>query len=357
MDTMFAYRTFHTLVTTSVSFSELTASIVDMKYVEDQSVHVWGVKGGSLLKLPTAGDDSLPVQRLHSVLQDEGCKRTLAEELSKPSQMEREIAEVLACRLIQPLTGRCFLPAKEHRKPEENDNVGLMGMGMGANSTWHGFSDILASPICADDENDDDDGHSQDTTLSVGKEPDESSTDSETESEGEKSMVECTREDNYSRDIFQVIGQTTVFSFTQHNRHKDMNPMLPGLGINPKTFFFVLYDCQKDVLLTSPPVTWLRDGRIVDYAIVLMWALLHHRRFLAVLSPSISNFESRFHYHSSQQNTLDIYKQMDSYNHLTFERKHFIDPLRLMYVVDEATTEDPPQRKKPKRRSMRQVTN
>ena len=55
----------------------------------------------------------------------------------------------------------------------------------------------------------------------------------------------------------QLIATTVVTSFIQHNRHPNLNPLIPAIMICVPTAQICFYDCTKDLLLLSDTFTWL----------------------------------------------------------------------------------------------------
>ena len=68
--------------------------------------------------------------------------------------------------------------------------------------------------------------------------------------EAKKSIV------NY--DLDQVLTQAVVASFIHKNRHPDEHCLVPAVGVSVEEGYIivVLYDCERDILLTSAEI-WL----------------------------------------------------------------------------------------------------
>ena len=80
----------------------------------------------------------------------------------------------------------------------------------------------------------------------------------------------------------QVSTQVVVWSFVQHNRHPDENPLVPAILINMRSFRFVMYDCVHDVFLElTDDVPFLnKTGQFKLLSIAYLWVILHHSMFL-----------------------------------------------------------------------------
>ena len=62
------------------------------------------------------------------------------------------------------------------------------------------------------------------------------------------------------KSLNQAVGETMMFSFIHHNRHPEQQSLVPGLLLNPSSFWIILYDCVADVLLVSDRVDFLQDS-------------------------------------------------------------------------------------------------
>lgn len=98
------------------------------------------------------------------------------------------------------------------------------------------------------------------------------------ESDGDSIIVEAKTSLKF-RDLSKLIGMTVVSSFIEHNLHKDLNPMVPGLLINTSMAYICLYDCVNDYLLISDIFKWVDfdNDTLKVPALWVIWFMIHHR--------------------------------------------------------------------------------
>lgn len=76
----------------------------------------------------------------------------------------------------------------------------------------------------------------------------------------------------------QLISTAVISSFTEHNLHKSLNPLLPVVMLNCSKLRICMYDCIYDILLLSDYIEIRRDSHnISKFGLVLLWLLLNHR--------------------------------------------------------------------------------
>jgi len=58
-------------------------------------------------------------------------------------------------------------------------------------------------------------------------------------------------------NVAQLIGTCIISSFTEHNLHPSLNPLKPAIMWWDPNAVICIYDCQRDILLLTDPITWL----------------------------------------------------------------------------------------------------
>ena len=141
----------------------------------------------------------------------------------------------------------------------------------------------------------------------------------------------------------QLVAMNVVSAFIEHSLHPGLNPMVPSILIGKNRFRVSLYHCEKDILLLSGEVSLSTGSFLSQSAVVLLWAVLNHRRFLVDTLPSGGNYKvgikSRLergdklkHFTALSDKTVDWYKARDA---LTFADGgiHFLPPRKKTKVA------------------------
>jgi len=88
-------------------------------------------------------------------------------------------------------------------------------------------------------------------------------------------------------NVAQLIDTCIISSFTEHNLHLSLNPLLPTIIWWNLNAMICMYDCQRDILLLTDPVTWLdqddcdsqdSSSLCFNYTnLMIIWLTLNHR--------------------------------------------------------------------------------
>ena len=123
---------------------------------------------------------------------------------------------------------------------------------------------------------------------------------SDTQSVSSLSSVEIETKEVFStKDEYQLMAQTIVFSFIQekYNRKKLRNFLVPGIGIDAKSLLFYFYDCENDLLMGttcletfSPKVN---EPLPVDH-VVFLWLTLNYRYLCTGPDEFMKNYQAGF---------------------------------------------------------------
>ena len=81
-----------------------------------------------------------------------------------------------------------------------------------------------------------------------------------------------TRESN----LAQAIGTGVMASFTAKACHPEQNALVPTVLIDDKEFRVILYDCEKDILISISRVLATK-GTLSRSAMALLWLVINHR--------------------------------------------------------------------------------
>lgn len=173
--------------------------------------------------------------------------------------------------------------------------------GMGANSVWHGFIDIVfTSPYQSTPESASDDVPAIAKALEGEEELFESLDESKDFEESPKMITEVKK--NVSDVVLkQALAQTIVFSLIQRKRHPDRsNHMTPNIVISPKKFKIMLYDAENDIFLVSDYINLFNGDSLSNNAVIVLWMVLHNRMFCTgfnnvntdIVSSLVSNFKN-----------------------------------------------------------------
>lgn len=83
--------------------------------------------------------------------------------------------------------------------------------------------------------------------------------------------------------IQQVMAETLVFSFLQHEHNTDKvsSYLVPGIGLCKEHMILYMYDCKEDVLLGIPPLSIFpnKSDGIDRRTVVLLWLVLNYGLF------------------------------------------------------------------------------
>lgn len=152
--------------------------------------------------------------------------------------------------------------------------------GMGANSIWHGFIDIVfTSPYQSTPESTSDDVPAIAKAAMGEEEMFESLDESKDSDESPKMITEVKK--NVSDDVLkQALAQTIVFSLIERNRHPERsNHMTPNIVISPQKFKIMLYDAENDIFLVSDYIDLFNGESLSNNAVIVLWMVLHNRTF------------------------------------------------------------------------------
>lgn len=211
----------------------------------------------------------------------------------KPS--EQEVMVALACEILAPLCQEVLMERRAHRSlaaflsKSQNppSHVTCAHLGMGSLSTWHGTPDLRVRSagvecVCLDVEEDE---------ACCADSDDEARA-----SDGQTTTFEGKTTFN-SANLQQAIATCVVSSFTERNCHPDKLPIVPTLFIDQRFVRVILYDCEKDLLM-SPSKNLCSKGTVSQTAMALLWVVLNHRQFLQGLPTRFekwpSGIKSRF---------------------------------------------------------------
>ncbi len=184
---------------------------------------------------------------------------------------ERHICKVVCNEIFIPLCAiNEVVLEKRYRKIVSGfSGLSCKDLGLGTVKTWHGTPDAIVrgTPVVVSSDDTDDFDDTDDTD-----DFDDSASD------GWSTTVEAKKRIKVAH-LPQAIATAVVASFTEHNCHSSMNPMVPTILIDGDKFRVLLYDCKKDVLLMSP-VKQLSNAthpRLSSTAMTLLWVVINHR--------------------------------------------------------------------------------
>ncbi|XP_062601299.1 uncharacterized protein LOC134263017 isoform X2 [Saccostrea cucullata] len=138
--------------------------------------------------------------------------------------------------------------------------------GIGEESAWHGFPDIICSSQSA-------------AVVSRS----ESQVDEKDCQEEERTFCETRVNSNQGVEN-QIISQTIVFSFIQRKLYPHLqNSLIPNLLISPRHYRILMYDSLNDILICSVKLPIFQDKdkprKLNIASIVFLWMVLHYRLF------------------------------------------------------------------------------
>lgn len=137
----------------------------------------------------------------------------------------------------------------------------IANLGMGSFSTWHGIPDARIRATSGE--------------LNLM-----STNDINYTSDGDSIVVEAKKKMK-PQDASQLIALSVISSFTEHNLHQDLNPMVPSLLINSSSMQICLFDCVNDLLLITGKIQLVDFNQLAPVinvpALWLLWFMIHHR--------------------------------------------------------------------------------
>jgi len=193
-------------------------------------------------------------------------------------ESEKTIMIDVCTTILMPLCNEVILERgyQDSLKSVSWSSLTCGAIGLGTPKTWHGTPDgrVRAGGV----------------NLLCSK-TDKGDAGSDEESDGMTTGIEGKiriKLDN----LPQLVAMNVVSAFTEHSLHPEMSPMVPSILIGKNRFRVSLYHCEKDILLVSGEVSLSTAGFLSQSAMVLLWAVLNHRRFLVDTLPSERKYEA-----------------------------------------------------------------
>ena len=147
------------------------------------------------------------------------------------------------------------------------ENVVAGRLGIGTQSTWHGYPDARVRALDVD------------THLVQLEEDSNNPEDSPTSTLGDSCIIEgkITKE---QFNVVQLMATTVVSAFIEHCLHADLNPLIPVVMVGAPYAQICLYDSQQDILLLSDKFIWVtnKDTPVISkMGLMLIWMTINHR--------------------------------------------------------------------------------
>ena len=96
-------------------------------------------------------------------------------------------------------------------------------------------------------------------------------------SQGDSTLIEGKKRIK-NNHVSQLISTTIVTSFTEYNRHPNLNSAILCILINATTAYVAIYDYHLDILLLSTAIEFqLPDGTIDTNMAFILWLAINHR--------------------------------------------------------------------------------
>ena len=185
---------------------------------------------------------------------------------------ETDIMISLSTQIFVPLCSEVLLESRyatileRHRLPE----LQVGDSGLGSVDTWHGTPDARIrgmEVVWRKDAGD---------AFAVVDEEDVSEDEGSVQSDGKCTAVEgkvLTTEANMA----QAVGTCVVASFTAKARHPEQKALVPTVLLDEKQFRVCLYDCEKDIVLSSTNKMLATKGKLSRSGMALLWLVINHR--------------------------------------------------------------------------------
>ncbi|XP_033763517.1 uncharacterized protein LOC117344797 [Pecten maximus] len=200
---------------------------------------------------------------------------------------KREVIKALNVHLFSPLSGgNCVIDVNVM---EEDNCVCSCGCstpvhagptGIGVESCWHGFVDMVVS------------GNELVNTVQTSD-----------LTEKVKMVVGVKTKENLLDSRFQssVIAETITNSFAEVNRNPAVSGLpIPAFGCTPDEILVFAYDCRNDMLLKKMVDLKLFHNDVKSATIVMLWLYINFTSFMrrdvtdTLTKPFLSEFTSEF---------------------------------------------------------------